>query len=131
MLRAGVQGLREGADAGGHERPVALGVTVLTSDVNTDAFAERLQWSRDAGCDGVVCAAGEVRDAHAAGMRTMVPGIRLSGQSVDDQARVATPEQAIADGADWLVVGRAVSRAPDPEAAAAELSDMVAAATRH
>jgi orotidine-5'-phosphate decarboxylase len=131
MLRAGVQGLREGASAAGLERPVALGVTVLTSDVNTDGFAERLLWSSDAGCDGVVCAASEIRDAHAAGLRAMVPGIRLPDQSADDQARIATPDQAIADGADWIVLGRAITRAPDPEAAAAVVAQMVAGAIRH
>jgi orotidine-5'-phosphate decarboxylase len=130
MLRAGVEGLREGA-RDGRTQPIALGVTVLTSDHDTHGFEERLGWSREAGCDGVVCAASEIVEAHAAGLRTMVPGIRLDGQSVDDQARVATPEHAIADGADWIVIGRAVTRAPDPEAAAAAVADMVAGATRH
>ena len=119
MLRAGVSGLRAGATEGGHRQPIALGVTVLTSEPTTEAFAARLMWSREAGCDGVVCAMAEVAQAHDAQLRTMVPGIRLAGQSHDDQARAATPQQAIAIGADWLVVGRAVTHADDPEAAAA------------
>jgi orotidine-5'-phosphate decarboxylase len=122
MLRAGVDALKEGARDAGHDEPVALGVTVLTSEPRADAFAERLTWSRDGGCDGVVCAASEAADAHRVGMKTMVPGIRLPGQSVDDQARVATPAEALECGADWLVVGRAVTRAPDPEATAAQIS---------
>jgi orotidine-5'-phosphate decarboxylase len=128
MLRAGVRGLREGASEGGHARPIALGVTVLTSEPTTEAFAERLMWSRDAGCDGVVCAMAEVAQAHDAQLRTMVPGIRLAGQSHDDQARAATPEAAIAIGADWLVVGRAVTHADDPETAAATVHAAVEAA---
>jgi orotidine-5'-phosphate decarboxylase len=128
MLRAGVCGLKEGAHDAGHAPPIALGVTVLTSDVRADAFDERLAWSRDAGCDGVVCATSEVARAAAMDMRTMVPGIRLSGQAADDQARVATPSGAIEAGADWLVIGRAVTRAPDPEAAAAAVAAEVDAA---
>jgi orotidine-5'-phosphate decarboxylase len=52
----------------------------------------------------------------------VVPGIRLPGGAVHDQARIGTPAEAIAAGADLLVVGRAVTGAPDPEAAAAALS---------
>ena len=130
MLRAGVDGLREGARERGHGPPIALGVTVLTSEANADAFAERLVYARDAGCDGVVCAAREVPDARRMGMRTMVPGIRLPGQPTDDQARVATPDEAIQCGADWLVVGRAITSAPDPEAAAAEITDLIDAVSR-
>jgi orotidine-5'-phosphate decarboxylase len=48
----------------------------------------------------------------------MVPGIRLPGDAQHDQARVATPADAIGQGADWLVIGRAVTAADDPEAAA-------------
>jgi orotidine-5'-phosphate decarboxylase len=130
MLRAGVHGLREGASAGAHPQPVALGVTVLTSEPTTEAFAQRLAWSSEAGCDGVVCATAEVAQAHRAHLRTMVPGIRLPGQDVDDQARASTPEAAIATGADWLVVGRAVTRASDPESAAAAVHAAVESAAR-
>jgi orotidine-5'-phosphate decarboxylase len=54
-------------------------------------------------------------------MRTMVPGIRPAGVSRDDQARIATPTDAIRAGADWLVVGRPVSAARDPASAAAAI----------
>jgi len=118
MLRAGVCGLKEGARDAGHETPYALGVTVLTSDANADAFDERLEWARAAGCDGVVCGASEAERTRKLGLRSMVPGIRLPGQDVNDQARVATPRAAIEAGADWLVIGRAVTKAVDPEAAA-------------
>ncbi|MFO7589968.1 MAG: orotidine-5'-phosphate decarboxylase [Acidimicrobiia bacterium] len=121
MLRAGVDGLRSGAAEAGHPEPVALGVTVLTSEPDTTAFAARLDAARDAGCDGVVCSALEIADVRAEGLRTMVPGLRLAGSGADDQARVATPATAAAAGADWMVIGRTVTAAPDPEAASADL----------
>jgi orotidine-5'-phosphate decarboxylase len=58
----------------------------------------------------------------------MVPGIRPAGADVNDQARVATPESAIRDGATWLVIGRAVTGAPDPAAAAAAIAESVRSA---
>ena len=67
MLRAGVDGYREGAREAGHAPPVALGVTVLTSDADTRAFAERLAFADAAGCDGVVCSAWEIDAVRAAG----------------------------------------------------------------
>ncbi len=128
MLRAGVEGLREGAAAGGHATPVALGVTVLTSDTDTSAFAGRVATAREAGCDGVVCSALEIAEVQAAGLRTMVPGLRRAGMANDDQARVATPAVAAAAGADWMVLGRTVTGAADPELAAAEIATEIAAA---
>lgn len=124
MLRAGVEGLAEGARF--RERPVALAVTVLTSDPNVDAMDARLEVARVAGCDGVVCAGSDVERARALGLRTMVPGIRLAGDDANDQARVDTPRDAIARGADWLVIGRSVTGADDPERAAAEVARAVA-----
>jgi orotidine-5'-phosphate decarboxylase len=130
MLRAGVDGLREGARESGHDTPVALGVTVLTSEANADAFEERLSWSREAGCDGVVCSAFEAAKARDAGLESMVLGIRLPGGDVHDQARVATPDEAITRGASWLGIGRAVTASPDPEAAAAQVHALVEGALR-
>jgi orotidine-5'-phosphate decarboxylase len=123
VLRAGVNGLREGARDAGHPDPVALAVTVLTSEPDTSAFDERLDAAVNAGCDGVVCSAHEVTRvmARAPGFTTMVPGIRMEGGDVQDQARVATPREAFAMGATWLVIGRAVTASDDPEGAAAEL----------
>lgn len=127
VLRAGVNGLREGAHDGGHPEPIALAVTVLTSDPDASAFDERLDAAVEAGCDGVVCSAHEVTRviARAPGFTTMVPGIRMDGGDTQDQSRVATPNEAIAIGATWLVVGRAVTASADPEAAAAQLSRSV------
>jgi orotidine-5'-phosphate decarboxylase len=63
----------------------------------------------------------------AAGLRAIVPGVRPAGASVDDQSRIVTPGEAIGRGADWIVLGRVVTRAGDPEAAAAAVADEVAA----
>jgi orotidine-5'-phosphate decarboxylase len=120
MLEAGVSGLAEGARDSGHPRPVALAVTVLTSESDVSAFDTRLEAAASAGCDGVVCSAREVTvvKERAPHLTTMVPGIRLPGDAQHDQARVARPADAIGQGADWLVIGRAVTAAGDPEAAA-------------
>ena len=120
MLEAGVTGLAEGARDAGHGRPVALAVTVLTSEADVSSFDVRLEAAERAGCDGVVCSAHEIATvkARASRLATMVPGIRLPGEPADDQARVASPAEAMGEGADWLVVGRAVTAAGDPEAAA-------------
>ena len=128
MLRAGVAGLRAGAVDAGHAEPVALGVTVLTSEADTSAFAGRLAVAREAGCGGVVCSALEIEAVRTEGLRTMVAGLRRTGTGADDQARVATPGAAAAAGADWMVIGRTVTAAADPETASAELVDEVAAA---
>jgi orotidine-5'-phosphate decarboxylase len=128
MLRAFAAGAAAGAAAIGRPTPVTLGVTVLTSEPDASAFDERLGYARTAGLDGVVCSAHEVGAAFAAGMRTMVPGIRLAGGETHDQARVGTPGATIANGASWLVIGRAVTAADDPEAAAATVATEVLAA---
>jgi orotidine-5'-phosphate decarboxylase len=120
MLEAGVAGLADGARDAGHPDPVALAVTVLTSDPDASAFDDRLESAVAAGCGGVVCSAHEIATvkSRAPGLATMVPGVRLAGGAHHDQARVATPADAFARGATWLVIGRAVTAADDPEAAA-------------
>jgi orotidine-5'-phosphate decarboxylase len=124
MLRAGVEALAEGAEAGGHPAPVALGVTVLTSSPDASAFPTLLETAAAGGCGGVVCSVAELgrvrRDAP--GMLTVVPGIRLSGAEHHDQSRVGGPAEALSAGADVLVVGRAVTASPDPAAAAAAVT---------
>jgi orotidine-5'-phosphate decarboxylase len=121
MLRAGVEGASAGAADIGRDAPYVLGVTVLTSDPDVDAFDARLDATVDARCNGVVCSAREItivkqRDP---ALRTMVPGIRLAGDAHDDQARVATPADVAAAGGDWAVLGRAVTHSANPEQTAA------------
>ncbi len=79
----------------------------------------------EAGCGGLVCAVGDVREARLLGPRLTIvtPGIRPVGTPTHDQARAATPQEAFDAGADLLVIGRAVTEAPDPVVAAAELMD--------
>jgi len=78
----------------------------------------RLAW--DCGCDGLVCSAADLPGLRAVlGPDPLIvtPGIRPAGADAGDQHRVATPGQAMAAGADFLVIGRPITRAPDPGAA--------------
>jgi orotidine-5'-phosphate decarboxylase len=125
MLRAGVEGLREGAEAAGLPHPVALAVTILTSDGDAPAhiLGHRVAAAVEAGCGGMVVAAADVREAKQLAPRLLavVPGIRMVASDRHDQARPATPRQAVGFGADLLVIGRTVTDAADPPAAAAAL----------
>ena len=74
----------------------------------------------DSGLDGVVCSAMEasdLRNARGEGFALVTPGIRLAGDSADDQRRVVTPADAMALGSDYLVIGRSITGAQDPLAA--------------
>jgi len=108
-----------------------LAVTVLTSfDENdlkdlgypcsvSDLVALRVRKAVEAGIDGIVCSPLEVaRVRELAGPRTVLvtPGVRSAGATRGDQKRVATPAEAVRDGADYLVIGRQVTRAQDPRA---------------
>jgi orotidine-5'-phosphate decarboxylase len=130
MLRAGVDGIREGAEAAGLPPAMILAVTVLTSDADAPPhiLGARVAAAVEAGCGGLVCAAADVREAKqlAPRMRAVVPGIRLPSGNAHDQVRAATPRDAFDAGADLLVVGRAVTQAPDPPAAAAALVESLA-----
>ena len=132
---------RAAAEAAGPDRPLLLAVTVLTSlddaalaamGVADGAAAQVLRLARlaiDAGADGLVCSPQEVallRAALGPGPKLVVPGIRPAGAAAQDQARTLTPEQAVAAGADWIVVGRPITAAPDPAAAARTISDAIA-----
>jgi orotidine-5'-phosphate decarboxylase len=133
MLSAAV----EQADAfSAEKRPLLVGVSVLTSldqatltehlGVNRTIEEHMVKLSKDAidlQLDGVVCSAFEIkpiRDAIGKHGIIVTPGIRLSGPT-HDQKRVGTPHQAIADGADYLVIGRALTDADEPEAVLAEI----------
>jgi orotidine-5'-phosphate decarboxylase len=125
MLRAGVEGLRDGAAGAELPDPVGMGVTVLTSEPEASPrlLHQRVAAGLDGGCGGFVCAVPDVETvrqiAPAAVLAT--PGIRPEGAAIDDQGRVATPREALDAGADLLVVGRPVTRADDPVAAARAL----------
>ena len=110
-------------------RPALLAVTVLTSfdeqDVRDDGSAftlselveRRVGHAISAGMNGIVCSSLEIARVRAMTgpkMTLVIPGVRSAGKSTGDQKRVATPADAIASGADYLVVGRQVTRAEDP-----------------
>ena len=83
----------------------------------SDLVELRVRNAMEAGVDGLVCSPVEVgRVRSVAGPKAILvtPGVRSMGAAVGDQKRVATPAQAIADGADYLVIGRQVTRAADP-----------------
>ena len=140
MMRAAVEGTYERAQELGISRPHVFGVTILTSHGAEDLGelgllggpAENVTrlaaLARDAGCSGVVCSAHEVAELKSffgADFLTLTPGIRPSGAAHGDQKRVMTPARAVAAGADYLVVGRAITQAEKPlEAAQAILSEM-------
>ncbi|MGI8662739.1 MAG: orotidine-5'-phosphate decarboxylase [Acidimicrobiales bacterium] len=130
MLRAGVDGLAAGAAEAGLDAPIALGVTVLTSDGSAPPhiLPTRVGEAIEGGCGGIVCAAIDVREARQYGprLRIVVPGIRPAGVAVNDQTRAATPRDAIDAGADLLVIGRAVTAAEHPAAAAAAIAAEIA-----
>lgn len=130
MLAAAAEGLAEGAAGAGAGPAVVLAVTVLTSEgeAPADLVAERTARAVEAGCGGVVCATSDLGVVRSVGpeLRAVVPGIRPGGAPVNDQRRVATPANAIAAGADLLVIGRAVTAADDPAASAAAIVAEVA-----
>lgn len=128
-MRAAVKGLAEE----GNPALCLLGVTVLTSmDEDdlvaagyrgpvSDLVAARAKDARDAGMGGIVCAATEAQNMRAIlddDLVIVTPGIRPKGSAANDQRRVMTPEDAIRAGSDYLVVGRPISKAEDPGAAA-------------
>jgi orotidine-5'-phosphate decarboxylase len=127
MLRAGVDGLAEGARDAGEPRAIPIAVTVLTSDPDARAFDERLARAIEAGCGGVVCSVEEVERVHARrpDFLTIVPGVRFADGAPHDQARVGTPERVARAGGNLLVIGRAVTGADDPRAAAQRVADAV------
>ena len=126
MLRAGVEGLAEGAEGAGLPHPMALAVTILTSDGDAPShiLGHRVAAAVEAGCGGLVVAADDIREAKQLAPRLLavVPGIRMATSDAHDQARPATPRHAVSVGADLLVIGRTVTDARDPAAAAAALT---------
>lgn len=134
---AGGKGMMEAAKAAAAPGTKVVGVTVLTSLDESDlgsigvsgspaSQVERLaRLARSAGLDGIVCSGVEVAAARSAWPDGffVVPGVRPAGDDVGDQKRVVTPSQALDDGASILVIGRPITGAADPAAAARAISD--------
>jgi len=120
-------------DALPEPRPLLLGVTVLTSlgDTDPEEVVERALLAQRCGLDGAIASPQEVariRAACGADFLIVTPGVRPAGSSAGDQRRVATPHDAIRDGADLLVIGRPIAAATDPAAAARAIAAEVAIA---
>ena len=138
MMRRAAEAVAEVAERENIARPAVLAVSVLTSmDANAlaqiginsspeESVLRLVKLAEQSGVDGVVASPQEAKTIRASvGNRKFLivtPGIRPSGGDGDDQRRVATPEAALKAGADYLVVGRPITAAPDPVAAAHQIA---------
>lgn len=140
MMRAAVQAAGEMAQATGTEPPLLLGVTVLTSmdpaaleetgvPGPVEQQVERLaRLAIEAGLPGLVCSPQELRLLRAvlpAEVQLVTPGIRPASAALGDQKRVMTPAEAMAAGANWLVIGRPITGAADPAIAARQILEEI------
>ena len=122
----------------GERKPVVVAVTVLTSldtkalfemgwEMPLDEQVQRLAGlAEECGIDGVVCSPREiqlVRKVVSPAFKIVAPGVRLPDQSLNDQQRIATPREALSSGADYIVVGRAVTDNANPRSAMQHLID--------
>ena len=125
------------AAADGPDRPLVVAVTVLTSLADEDLAATGVdggaqsqvlrlaELAKQSGLDGVVCSAREAEALRAAlgnDFKLVVPGIRPDWAAADDQKRITTPADALALGADYLVIGRPITGADDPADAAKRIA---------
>jgi len=138
MMKTAVDAIRSASAQGGVPKPLILAVTVLTSQGPED-----LKWlgirkpvaevvtdlavlAKQAGADGVVASPqeiGAIREVCGRGFVIVTPGIRLATAAADDQQRIMTPRAAIDAGADFIVVGRPITQAGDPLAAAQSINN--------
>lgn len=134
MLQAAAEGIEEAYAERSEtdEKPISLAITVLTS-LDENALAQvgvtrplneqvlaLATLAQQAGLSGVVASPREaraLRELLGPDAAIVTPGVRPKGSSTDDQSRIATPAQALADGASHLVIGRPITAAPDPVAA--------------
>ena len=139
MMKAAKEAALESA---GTKAPMVIGVTVLTSLNQGDLALQGIEGSaedqvrrlagltQEAGLDGVVCSAKEIqvlrRDC-GPDFKLVVPGIRPEGTAVDDQKRIMGPAEALAAGADVLVIGRPITKAEAPDRAARHIADSIGA----
>lgn len=145
MLRAAVETAETASATLGMGRPQVLAVTVLTS-LGPDTLRDEVQvgvpladhvahlacMAHEAGCDGVIASPQEIeivrRTVHDPGFLIITPGVRPAGTGAADQARVMTPAEAVRRGADYLVIGRPITRATDPVEAAQRIAAEISAA---
>ncbi|MGB2630363.1 MAG: orotidine-5'-phosphate decarboxylase [Candidatus Omnitrophota bacterium] len=140
MLEAARKGAEEGSASSGHEKPLLLGVTILTSMTEADLQAlgmaggieekvmELAALAKNCGLNGVVASAKETRlikSSLGKGFLVVTPGVRPTWAAAGDQKRVLTPKQAVAEGADYIVVGRPIIHADDPAEAARKIVEEI------
>ena len=138
MMKAAKDAAVEESAKLGVNPPLVIGVTVLTSIDQqvlneemrvagsvTDQVVHMAKLAKEAGLDGVVASPYEIELIRAAcgpGFVIVTPGVRPIGADIGDQKRVMTPKEAVAKGADYLVIGRPITKADDPKAAAREIA---------
>ncbi len=142
MMQAAAKAASDAAYEHVVSRPLVIGVTVLTSMVDEDlaevgvaapADEQALRLAvlaKESGLDGVVCSAREasrIRAECGPNFKLVTPGVRPEWAATNDQKRVMTPDQALAEGADYLVIGRPITAADDPAAAAQRIVTAIAA----
>jgi orotidine-5'-phosphate decarboxylase len=141
MMRAAEESAQKTAAQAGLNAPLVLGVTVLTSlsseqldeigcEPNVGRQVERLAGlAMKAGLRGLVCSPLEItalRQILPASVQLVTPGIRTGAEKADDQKRTLTPREAMAAGANWLVIGRPITAAENPRAAAEDILKTIA-----
>lgn len=140
MLKAAIEASDQLSQITGKERPLIVGVTLLTSldqdDVQMLGYRDQLNdqvlrladLAQSSGLDGVVCSAYEIamlRKHCGPDFTLVVPGIRLETDRQDDQKRVMNPKEALDRGADFLVIGRPISQARNPAEAAKRITEQL------
>lgn len=140
MMKRAAKGVREEAKKLKIDKPKVIAVTILTSmdennlkkigvDDNMEKQVLRLaRLARDSDLDGVVASASEInliRKNIGEDFLIVTPGVRPSWAKADDQKRIATPKEAIGNGADFIVVGRPIIEAPDPAIAARKILEEI------
>ncbi|MCR4963529.1 MAG: orotidine-5'-phosphate decarboxylase [Firmicutes bacterium] len=144
MMQAAQQALQEEAEKNGLPQPLSLAVTVLTSISQEDLRQEMgvdkpiaqhvavlAKLAKQSGLAGVVCSPQEIsaiRQTCGKDFLIVTPGVRPTWASADDQQRITTPAQAMQAGADYLVIGRPITKAEDPAAAADKIAREMAEA---
>lgn len=136
MMEEAAKAVKEAATSSGFKKPKLIAVTILTSmddaqfaDLNYKNSIEKqvvalAKLTKEAGLDGVVASPREVlaiKNACGEDFLVITPGVRPSGSSTNDQSRIATPASAIKDGANYLVVGRPITKAENKIVAAQEI----------
>lgn len=141
MLRAAAEAATDAAEKAGIARPLVVGVTVLTSldqsDLDRIGIERPLneqvlrlaELAQSSGLDGIVCSPHEIaalRKNCGKNFSLVVPGIRPAGSASGDQKRVMAPAEALSAGADFLVIGRPITQAASPSAAAQAIAQSLA-----